>query len=103
MLSFTVKNYFQIKLCTMGPKCDSTYSNIFMTIFEENYIYRLFQEKLRLYLNYINDIFLTWTSKLQELNKFMLETNQIHPSAQFDLNFKTLKYSVQLLDATLQK
>lgn len=33
----------------------------------------------------------------------MLETNQIHPSAQFDLNFKTLKYSVQLLDATLQK
>ena len=34
----------------MGTKCAPTYANIFMAIFEENYIYHLIKEKCKLYL-----------------------------------------------------
>ena len=34
----------------MGTKCAPTYINIFMGMFEENYIYHLTQEKCKLYL-----------------------------------------------------
>ena len=52
----------------MGTKCGSTYANIFMGIFEENYIYHLIKEKCKLYLRHIDDIFLVWTGTLDELN-----------------------------------
>ena len=54
----------------METKCALTYSKIFTGIFEENYIYHLTQRKCKLYLRYIDDIFLVWTGTQQELNKF---------------------------------
>ena len=59
----------------MGTKCAPTYANIFMGIFEENYIYHLIKGKCKLYLRYIDDIFLIWTGTLHELNKFIAKIN----------------------------
>ena len=55
----------------METKCAPTYANIFMEMFEESYTYHLIQEKCKLYLKYIDDIFLIWTETLDELNKFI--------------------------------
>ena len=38
----------------MGAKCTPTSTNIFMGIFEENYIYLSNKEKYKLYLRYID-------------------------------------------------
>ena len=35
---FNFKNYLQVKECVMGTKCAPTYANIFMGMFEENYV-----------------------------------------------------------------
>ena len=55
---FNFENYLQIKGCAMGTKYAPTYAYIFMEMFQENYIHHLIQEKCKLYLRYIGDIFL---------------------------------------------
>ena len=42
----------------------------FMGIFEENYMYHLIKEKCKLYLRYINDIFLICTGTLDNLKSY---------------------------------
>ena len=83
------KNYLQIKGCAMGTKCASTYTNIFLGIFKENYIYHLIKEKCKLCLRYIDDIFLIWTGTLNELNVFIAKINKVHPSIKFDFNYSS--------------
>ena len=51
-------NYLQTKGCAMGTKCALTYANIFMGKFEENHIYPRIQHKTRIFLRYIDDLFL---------------------------------------------
>ena len=75
--------------------------NIFMGIFEENYIYHLIKEKCNLYLRYMHDIFLIWTRTLDEFNKFIAEINEVHPSIKFDFNYWS--NSVNVLDTTVKK
>ena len=57
--------------------------------------------KCKLYLRYIDNIFLIWTWPLNELNKSIVKMNQIHPSINFDLNYSG--NSANLLDATVKK
>ena len=64
----------QIEECAMGTKCAPTFLNIFMEIFEENYIYHLIKEKCKLYLTYTDGIFLIWTRTL--FNKFIDKINK---------------------------
>ena len=61
----------------MGTKCAPTSVNIFMGMFEENYIYHLIQEKCKLYLRYIDDTFLIWAGTPDELNKSILSINKV--------------------------
>ena len=69
-------------------------------MFEKNYIYHLIQEKCKLYLKYIDDIFLIWTCTLDELNKFIAKINQVHPSIKVDLNYSS--NGVDFLDITVK-
>ena len=85
----------------MGTKCTPTYANIFKGVFEENYIYYLILEKCKLYLRYIDDIFLIWTDTLHELNKFRAKIKQVHQSIKFDFNYSS--NSVNCLDTTVKK
>ena len=98
---FNTINYLQIKGCAMGTKCAPTYANIFMGIFEETYIYGLIKEHCKLYLRYIDDIFLIWTGTINELKDFIEKINQVHPSIKFDFNFS--KQKVNFLDTTVTK
>ena len=72
-----------------------------MGMLEENYIYHLIQEKCKLYLRYIDDIFLIWIGTLDELNKFKANINQVHPSIRFDFNYTS--NSANFLDTTVKK
>ena len=77
----------------------------------ETYIYYLTQEKCKLYLTYIDDIFLIWTGTLNELNKFVAKINQLHLSIKFDLfkqqckflRYNSKKYFMGKLSTTLFK
>ena len=85
---FNSKFYLQIKGCTMGTICAPAYANIFMTEFEQKYVYPLIKDKSILFLRYIDDIFMVWTKSEKQLKDFMSELNQKHPSIKFDYKFK---------------
>ena len=62
----------------MGTICAPSYANIFMSEFEEKFIYPLTKIKSVIYLPYIDDIFMVWNKPKSELRKFMNEINQKH-------------------------
>lgn len=72
-----------------------------VTMYEENCIYYLIQEKYKLYLTYIDDIFLICTGSLNESNKFIAKINQVHPSIKFIFNYSS--DSVSLLGTTVKR
>ena len=73
---FNSKFYLQIKGCTMGTICAPSYTNIFMSKFEEKHIYPLIKNKSVIYLRYIEDIFMVWIKSESELRHFMNEINK---------------------------
>ena len=52
---FNSKFYLQIKGCVMGTTCVSTYSDIFMSDFEDRCSYPLIKNKHNSYLHFIDD------------------------------------------------
>ena len=80
----------------MGTICAPSYANIFMSEFEEEYIYPLIKNKSVLYLRYLDDIFMVWIKSESELRTFMNEKNQKHQSIKFD--FKFSKENIKFLD-----
>ena len=70
----------------MGTICAPAYANIFMTEFEQKYVYLLINGKSILFLRYI-DIFMVWTKSEKQLKDFLSELNQEHPSVKFDYKF----------------
>ena len=79
----------------MGTKCAPTYANIFMEEVEEKYIYPKIKDKSCKYLRYIHDIFMVWKSSQDELNQFIKEINEVHPSIKF------LDTTIQINDSKL--
>ena len=67
---FNSQNYLQIKGCAMSTKCAPSYANIFMSMFEERYIYPLIEKISKFYARFIDDIFLIWTGTTDQLMKF---------------------------------
>ena len=63
---FNSKFYLQIKGCAMATICAQPYANIFMTYFEEKFIYPLIRNATTLYLRYIDDIILIRTKQENE-------------------------------------
>ena len=98
---FNLKLYFQIKSSVMGTKCAPTYANIFMSEFEERYIYLLVRNKSSNYLRFINDIFMIWTVSENELNSFINEINKETSFHKFD--FKFSKEKIEFLDTLVYK
>ena len=54
---FNSKFYLKIKGCAMGTICAPSYANIFMSEFEEKYIYPLIKNKSVIYLHYLDDFY----------------------------------------------
>ena len=73
-----VGNYLQIKSWAMGTKCAPSYANVFIDLFEERYIYPLIEKISKIYLRFIDDIFLIWTETTDQLMKFKRQINEAH-------------------------
>lgn len=96
---FNGLHYLQVKGCAMGTKCAPGYANIFMGVFEAEYIYHRIKNKSLLYLRYIDDIFMIWTGTTQELKRFTDEINQVHPSIKFTT--ESSHEEINFLDTTV--
>ena len=62
----------------MGTISAPSYANIFMSEFEEKYIYPLLKNKSVIYLRYIDETFMVWIKSESKLSQFMNEINQKH-------------------------
>ena len=93
------QNYLQIKDCAMGTKCAPNYANIFMGIFELNFIYSLANIKTR--LRFIDDTFILWTGTLDQLFKSKQRINEVQLSIKFDFKFSNKE--IIFLDTAIYK
>ena len=98
---FNATNYLQLSGVAMGTKCAVIYANLFLSNFEETHIYQLLNNKCTFYKRFIDDIFLLWTSTLEELNQFIEQLNQLHPTIKFDAKYS--KTSIDFLDTKIYK
>ena len=85
---FNSKFYLQIKDCAMGTISAPSYANIFMSEFEEKYIYPLIKNKSIIYLRYIDETFMVWIKSESKLSQFMNEINQKHQTWSYILKKK---------------
>ena len=97
--TFNNKHYLQLKGCTMGTKCATTYANIFMGKFEDEYIQPIIKDYCKLYVRYIDDIFLIWTGTQEQFHATMNIINASHDSIKFD--YQISKKEVNFLDTTV--
>ena len=85
--SFNGNHYLLVKGCAMGTKCAPSYANLFMGKFEKKYIYNRIKNKSKLYLRFIDDIFMIWTPSKEDLLNFIQEINQVHQSIKFIVEY----------------
>ena len=85
--TFNGNHYLQVKGCAMGTKCAPSYANLFMGKFEKKYIYNRIKNKSKLYLRFIDDIFMIWTPSKEDLLNFIQEINQVHQSIKFIVEY----------------
>ena len=83
----------------MGTDSAPSYANIFMGKFEETFIYPFITNLHKLYLRYIDDIFIIWTANRQQFIDFIGKLNQKHPSIKFKHHISNK--AVDFLDTTV--
>ena len=91
---FNGEHYLQTKGCEMGTKCPPSYANLFLDEFESKNMYPTTKQKSKLYLRFIDDIFMLWTGTLDELRNFERNINEIHPSIKltFEHSYKEINF-----------
>ena len=85
----------------MDTFCAPLYVNIFMANFELKYIYPYIKDKTKMFLSFIDDLFMIWTGSEQELLDFMSDLNKKHPSIKF--KFKYSQTKIVFLDVLVCK
>ena len=75
----------------MGTICAPAYANIFMANFELKYIYPYIKDKTKMFLKFIDYLFMIWTGSEEELLDFMSDLNKKHPSIKFELSIHKQK------------
>ena len=84
---FDYIHYLQIKGCAMGTVCAPAYANIFMAKFELKCIYPYINDRTKMFLRFIDDLFMIWTGSEQELLDFMRDLNKKHSSIEFEFKY----------------
>ena len=85
----------------MGVIYDPAYANIFMGNFELKYIYPYRRDKAKIFLRFIDELFLIWTGSEQELLDFMSDLNKKHPLIKFEFKYSQIK--IEFLDVLAYK
>ena len=66
----------------MGTKLAPSYANLFMTKFEEKYVYT-YPLHPKLWKRFIDDIFMIWPHGMDSLLEFIDHLNIVHPTIKF--------------------
>ena len=66
----------------MGTRMAPNYAIIFMHYFETNFLTN-YPKQPKIWLRFINDIFMIWKDEKQELEKFLEALNNHHPTIKF--------------------
>lgn len=96
--------YKQIKGTAMGACFAPNYSNLFMGLWEETFVYsnlNTFAEKIKYYGRYIDDILLIWSGSESELSLFHSYLNNTNPNLKLNLEFSHTQIS--FLDLKISK
>ena len=99
--TFNGKHFLQLLGVAMGTKCSAAYANLFMSHFEETYIYPIMNNNIDFYKRFIDDIFLLWNGTLEQLNEFLNKLNTLHPTIKFDAKYSYT--TIDFLDTNIYK
>ena len=92
---FDGDNYLQIAGTAMGTRVAPTYANIFMSDFEDKFVYS-YQRQPLFWGRFIDDIFFIWEHGEEELIKFIHHLNRVHKTIKFTHEYSHTK--VNFLD-----
>ena len=95
---FSGNYYHQPSGTAMGTKLAPSYANLFMTTFEEKYVYT-YPLKPALWKRFIDDIFMIWPHGRNSLLKFIEYLNRVHPTIKFTSDISDRE--IAFLDLTI--
>ena len=72
----------------MGTRMAPTFANLFMADFEDRHVYTHYLQPT-LWVRFIDDIFLLWDHKRDNLNQFISHLNESHHSIKFTHEIST--------------
>ena len=91
-LIHTVNNFvFDCVHYAMGKICAPAYANIFMANFELKYVHQYTKDKTKIFLRFIDDLFMIWAGSEQELLDFMSDLNKKLSSIKFEFKYSQTK------------
>ena len=86
----------------MGTRVAPNFANVYMGRIEENFVYKTaWSNYVRIWVRFIDDIFLIWNGDIDSLTKFIDHLNNAAPSIKFTHKIST--NSVNFLDTTVLK
>ena len=94
--TFNGDTYLQTQGCAMGTVAAPSYAIIYISAFEDKYIYPTIEKDCLFYGRYIDDIFLIFKGSEEDFTKFAQNLNTIHKSIKFD--YEISKTSISFLD-----
>ena len=97
---FNQKHYLQVGGTAMGTRVAPSLANLFMADFEDRWVYT-YPHQPRIWLRYIDDIFLVWDHNQDELDVFLNHLNTCHPTIKFTSEVSS--HSVNFLDTKVIK
>ena len=97
---FNNETYLQTSGTATGTRCAPNYAIIFMAELEEGFLNESTQQP-ELWIRFINDIFMIWRRSATELEEFIENLKNYHPSIKFtkDIN----EYGLPFLDTFVYK
>ncbi len=95
---FNERHFLQVGGTAMGTRVAPSLANIFMSEFEEKFVYT-YELQPVLFKRYIDDCIFLWTHGDDELTKFIDHLNTCHPTIKFTTEIST--ESVNFLDTTI--
>ena len=92
------KYYHQMSGTAMGTKLEPSYAKLFMTRFEEKYVYT-YPLQSKLWKRFIDDIFMIWPHGMDSLLEIIDHLNMMHPTIKFTNDISHTEIS--FLDLTI--
>ena len=97
---FNNKYYLQVSGTAIGTRCAPNYAIIFMAELEEEFLEQQTQTP-RIWIRFIDDIFMVWNNTLQELDEFINKLNDFHPT--INLTKEVNDFGLPFLDTFVYK